>query len=435
MQKSGVASVAALLVVTSHLTSFSAQAASLAERDLNARMLQLEQMLREQEQRISRQEKRLAQQEKVIAEQQKALRQQRQASAGPSREAPSPAHRAEASTNSSTAPAAVPPPQPAAAPPAAAQQRAPVTASKQPSAEPPAIEQIADIGGVLLPKGGLVLEPGLEYTHSSARRVEIAGFSVLPAIVIGDFDLRSTSRNTIVGSVTGRYGLTDRLEIEAKLPYVYRSDRTTGRPFLEGSQQDISTSASGNDLGDVELAAHYQINDGQSGWPYFVGNLRVRAPTGTHPFEVERDPTTNLETELPTGTGFWGFEPSLTMIMPSDPAVYYANLSYLYNMERSFGGSTGTVDPGDSIGFSFGSALAINERSSFSLGGDFQLVRPTTQNGQTVAGSEDLYIGRGILGFTQKVSDSTSVNLSFSFGVTEDAPDFQLGLRMPITLY
>jgi len=36
----------------------------------------------------------------------------------------------------------------------------------------------------------------------------------------------------------------------------------------------------------VEVGAHYQINHGQDGWPYFIGNLRYKSNTGKGPFEV-----------------------------------------------------------------------------------------------------------------------------------------------------
>jgi len=425
----GMASTLALLVMAQGGAAAPAHAANAADMDLMNRLKQLEQMLQAQEKRISSQEQRLAQQERTIAEQQKLLSQQRRTTE---------AQRQEPQAAPTQPPAAQRQPQPTAQAPQApvtTAAQAPATATQPRRNEPPVVEQIANIGGVLLPKGGLVLEPGIEYVHTTARRVEIAGFSVLPAVVIGNFEVNKTSRNTVIGSLTSRYGLTDRLEIEGKVPYIYRSDTVTARPFGVGAQQDVSTSATGHDIGDVEVAAHYQINQGLNDWPYFVGNMRLRAPTGTHPYEVPRDPTTGLERTLPTGTGTWGIEPSVTMIVPSDPLVLYSNLSYLYNVERDFGGTIGRIDPGDAIGLSFGTALAVNERSSFSIGGDFQFVRPTRQNGHDVPGSENLYIGRGILGFTQRLTDSTSLNFNFAFGVTEDAPSVQLGVRMPFTLY
>ena len=76
---------------------------------------------------------------------------------------------------------------------------------------------------------------------------------------------------------------------------------------------------------------------------------------------------------MATGSGFWGVQGSLSMLYPTDPAVLFANVSYLYNqgrdIDQTYGAVTvGQVDPGDSIGFGFGFGFALNPRFSFSLG-------------------------------------------------------------------
>lgn len=175
----------------------------------------------------------------------------------------------------------------------------------------PEVAAIADVGGVLLPKGRLVIEPSFDYVRSDVNRAEIAGFSVLPGIIIGNINVTQESHNTVVSALTARYGLTNRLEMEVKVPHVWRDDTTTGRPLGGGgADQDTTTSANGSDIGDVEFAAHYQINQGGGGTPYFVANLRGKSRTGQDPFEVRRDPTTNIETQLPTGTGFGRLSPA-----------------------------------------------------------------------------------------------------------------------------
>jgi hypothetical protein len=214
----------------------------------------------------------------------------------------------------------------------------------------PEVAAIADVGGVLLPKGRLILEPSINYVRSDVNRAEIAGFSVLPGIIIGNINVSKESHNTVVSSMTARYGITNRLEMEVKVPHVWRDDTTTSRPLGgSGADQDTTTSANGSDIGDIEFAAHYQINQGGGSMPYFVANARGKSRTGQDPFEVRRDATTNVETQLPTGTGFWAFEPSLTMIYPTDPAVLYANINYLMNFERDVNGF-GKIDPGNALG-------------------------------------------------------------------------------------
>jgi len=264
------------------------------------------------------------------------------------------------------------------------------------------------------------------------NRAEIAGFSVLPGIIIGNINITEESRNTIVSALTARYGLTNRLEMEVKVPHVWRDDTTTGRPLGGGgADQDTTTSANGSDIGDVEFAAHYQINQGGGGTPYFVANLRGKSRTGQDPFEVRRDPTTNIETQLPTGTGFWAFEPSLTVIYPTDPAVLYANLNYLINYERNVSGF-GKIDPGNAFGVNFGMGVALNEKLSFSLGYDHKQVQKTRLNGLAGTSARTLQVGRLLMGASFRPDGPVTVNVTLGVGVTEDSPDLDMVVRLPM---
>ncbi|HIF11187.1 MAG TPA: hypothetical protein EYQ81_16015 [Sneathiellales bacterium] len=167
----------------------------------------------------------------------------------------------------------------------------------------PEVAAIADVGGVLLPKGRLILKPSANYVRSDVNRAEIAGFSVLPGIIIGNINVTEENRNTVISSMTARYGLANRLEVEVKVPHVWRDDTTTSCPLGGfGVDQESTTSANGSDIGDIEFAAHYQVNKGGGKMPYFVANLRGKSHTGKDPFEVRQD-ANNVETQLPTGTG------------------------------------------------------------------------------------------------------------------------------------
>ncbi len=167
----------------------------------------------------------------------------------------------------------------------------------------PEVAAIADVGGVLLPKGRLILKPSANYVRSDVNRAEIAGFSVLPGIIIGNINVTEENRNTVISSMTARYGLANRLEMEVKVPHVWRDDTTTSCPLGGfGVDQESTTSANGSDIGDIEFAAHYQVNKGGGKMPYFVANLRGKSHTGKDPFEVRQD-ANNVETQLPTGTG------------------------------------------------------------------------------------------------------------------------------------
>jgi hypothetical protein len=313
---------------------------------------------------------------------------------------------------------------------------------------PPEIPRVsADIGGVLTPKGRTVVEPTVQYSYSKSQRVNIAGFTVTP-ILFGIFNVRDVRRETETVALTGRYGLTDRIELEARVPFVRREDTAEARPVDKPATNSDFFRANALDIGDIEFAGHYQINDGKNGWPFFIGNLRVKSDTGTSPYDIVTNLKYNLPTKLNTGTGFWSFQPSVTAIFPTDPAVFFANVSYLWNLEGNVpariggivpdgkGGNTlvkhpaSRIDPGDAIGFSFGTSLAYNEKASFSLGYSHTVYFKTTDGGINIEGT-DVDVGQFTFGLNYAFAKKTSANLAVAIGATRDAPDVQLTLRVP----
>jgi hypothetical protein len=316
----------------------------------------------------------------------------------------------------------------------------PVGRAPEPAKEsrPPAIAPIFEQPGVLTPRGSFILEPSMQYSYSSNNRVALVGFTIIPAITIGLIDIRSVNRGTFIGALTARYGVTNRFEVEAKVPYVKRSDSTLTRPFGAVSETDSAFDSSGNGIGDVEFAARYQLNEGGGDRPYYIGGLRLKMRNGKDPFDVEIDPNTNLEKSLPTGSGFYSIQPSLTAIFPSDPAVFFGSISYLWNMKRDINkavglANVGTVDPGDALGFNFGMGLALNEKASFSLGYDHSIVGKDKFDGSFLATSQTRQLGSLLIGYAYRLNNKTSVNLSLGVGVTSEAPNVQLTLRMPFT--
>ena len=159
--------------------------------------------------------------------------------------------------------------------------------------------------------------------------------------MIGLIDIREVKRNTVTANLTARYGVTNRFELEARLPYVRRWDSVTSRPLAIGAGQEGLFNSDGSGVGDFEASARYQLNDGGADKPYYIGSLRFKSRTGTDPFEVLNEGTTStrlsngLQRELPTGSGFYTIQPGLTVLYPADPAVFFCNISYQYNFTRS----------------------------------------------------------------------------------------------------
>lgn len=313
----------------------------------------------------------------------------------------------------------------------------PVTSEEK---RPPEVAAIFDQPGVLTPKGTLTVEPSLQYSHSSTDRIALVGYTIIPAITIGLIDVRRISRDTFVAGLAARYGITNRIEVEGKAPYVYRTEAASTTPFATGTDKDTDKitdySMDGNGLGDIEFGVRYQLNQPATG-PFYIANLRLKSATGTDPFEVPLDPVTRLQTESPTGSGFWGLQPSLTVIFPTDPAVFFGSINYMWNIERNVGVVNdvdyGDFDPGDSYGFNFGMGLALNEKASFSIGYDHCIISRNHQNGNVLPGELTIHVGSLMLGYSYRFVDNKSVSFSLGAGITEEAPDVQLIVRTPFS--
>lgn len=324
----------------------------------------------------------------------------------------------------------------------------PVATESRESAEQRAtqIAQIFEQPGVLTPAGKFMLEPSLQYAYSTNNRLALVGYTVIPALLIGVIDVREVKRTTWLGALTARYGLTNRLELEAKIPYVYRSDDSVGRELLQGTATNTAFNATGEGLGDIELTARYQFNDGGADNPYYIGTMRVKTHTGTDPFENKISTSVGgfrggIETELATGSGFYGVQPGLTVLYPSDPAVFFGSISYLYSFERndikqktdSGDIDVGSVQPGGILQFNFGMGLALNERSSFSIGYDQSSVGKIEQNGKAVDDAVTVELATLLLGFSYQLNDKRAINISVGAGLTADTPDITLTMRMPMS--
>lgn len=305
--------------------------------------------------------------------------------------------------------------------------------------------------GILTPKGTIVLEPSVQYAYSSSNQVALVGYTIIPSLLIGLVDVRQVKQHTFTTALTGRFGITNRFEVEAKLPYVYRSNSTVSREIFTGSAIDNVFETSGRHIGDAEVTARYQFNEGDASTPYMIGTLRFKSRTGKDPFEVVTDCVTRcignttgtgLPLDLPTGSGFYTLQPGLTWLFPSDPVVFFGSFSYAYNFKRSGvsrtvrdGGTEflGDFRAGDVIGMNFGMGLALNDKSSFSIGVDLNSVGRVKQNGTPVPGSVRTQLATLMLGYSYRYDAKRSVNISVGAGLTRDTPDLTLTARIPFT--
>ncbi|MGM0782531.1 MAG: transporter [Pseudomonadota bacterium] len=298
----------------------------------------------------------------------------------------------------------------------------------------------------------LTIEPGISYSYSDRSELALNGFLALDAIFLGNISVDDVESHTTTFDLSTRYGVTDRLELELMIPYVYRSTHyeTIGAGGATGSSVEETVSEGG--LGDISAGLYYRLLPETESRPDIVWNFSVRAPTGKHPYDIGRitvdlDGTENLTvpSELPTGNGVWGVSTGFSLLKTIDPAIIFANIGYTHNIEESFDDISsdddkvpGKVNLGDSVRFGFGTAFALNERFSLSMSLSYQHAFETeiTQDG----GPSENIIGSSAnsasvnFGATYGLTDSTSIVTSVGVGLTDDAPDFTLDFRIPFQI-
>jgi len=327
---------------------------------------------------------------------------------------------------------APPPPPPAAVEPERAKPPAAEPAKPEPpSEEPPPVSlelALIERGGLLLPPGRLEIVPAFDYFFIDTRRISVSGFSILPTLIIGVLETEKVQRNIIEPSLTARLGVFQDFQAEVRVPFRYIEDTR--------STETMETSTSDAGIGDVEAAVFYQPLR-ERGWvPDVIVGVRGKSITGQDPFG-------GSATDLPLGTGFYSITGTITAVKSADPAVIFASIIYTHNLDRTVRllGShefETEIDPGNSIGYNLGVALAlsidlaINFRfeQRFVSSTETRSLQPGVINGE-VPGSR-LNVATAYAGVTWAIARNVSMDLSVGVGLTEDTPDVSVHLAFPI---
>ncbi|MEH6418245.1 transporter [Pseudomonas sp. CGJS7] len=291
------------------------------------------------------------------------------------------------------------------------------------------------------------LDAGFNYSYYDRRQLALSGFLALDAIFLGSINLDQTKASVGTFELSGRYGLTDRLSIEATLPYVYRDSR-----FVSGGAGGASSVVSevrmrSQGVGDASVAAYYQWVKESQRWPDIVTSLRVRAPTGRDPFGLKLiqpdgdNNNLNIPEDLPTGSGVWAATFNVSALRTYDPVILFGNIGYSYNQPADFDDispvaeqiSPARVALGNTVQLSGGLAIALNDRSavSFSVAtavtGATHLTAPGASK-RRVPGSSSNSTTLNI-GASYVLPSGWTFNGQLAAGLTPDAPNFVFSLR------
>ena len=305
-------------------------------------------------------------------------------------------------------------------------------------------------GGVLTPKGTLVIQPELSYSYYNSNQVNVNGFTIVPGITFGNININTNQEHLLTQQITLRLGLTNRSEIYVRVPFLAGYDTTVTSPILSGQTvAPLVVSSHAFSLGDISLGGSYQINQGSVRIPTFVANLDFKTITGTSPFSVPIFTTNDvngtylagIDKRLPTGTGFYQVQPSLTILYPTSPVILFGNLQYIYNVPNtvsvqsiSGGAPVKTkLQPGNGVGISFGMGFSLNDSTSFSIGYQEDQYFNESQNGASIKGTS-YDEGAFDFGLGYSVSKKVNINVGVGIGVGPNAPAAQIVIRIPISM-
>jgi hypothetical protein len=236
------------------------------------------------------------------------------------------------------------------------------------------------------------------------------------------FNIENDSSHTITNTLSVDYGLQDNLTGSVTLPIISRY-----------SQNDTGDGLS-HSLGDISLGARWQPMESQRGKPSFNLSGNVRLPTGRNPFKVD------ASKGLATGSGVTSFNAGINFNHIVDPVALFGSINAGYSLPAKHLGQIRNtrvlteVKPGASVGLALGFAYAL----SYNISTSFSVQ-------ETISAGSRLYFadGRstktrvqtaGILNFGlgYRISPKTTINFTAGIGLTDDAPNFSLGLSMPL---
>ena len=197
--------------------------------------------------------------------------------------------------------------------------------AQQPQEEAPSTRltlerALIEQGGLLLRPGQLDVEPSVEYTFFSTRRIDVSGFSILPTLIIGVLQTEEVERNLLDTALTMRLGLFRDLQIDARVPYRVTWDQLT--------TASAERTESNDGIGDVEVGLSYQVLRERAYVPDVILGVRGKFRTGEDPFEAGTDTP-------PLGTGFYSVTGLVTAARSFDPAALFATALYTHNFGRS----------------------------------------------------------------------------------------------------
>lgn len=270
-----------------------------------------------------------------------------------------------------------------------------------------ALERTLTRQGVLLvPSGYVEVSPSVQYTRRNTRGTGPVEFN--GDVFAGDNRMR---RDEMTAAVDLRVGLPFDAQAELRLPYnLVHSQQTGELDFLPVDE----SSDTGSGLGKIQVGLAKTLMRERSWRPDLVGRIAWEADTGS-----DQDNGVSLQ------SGGHAFTAEVSALKRQDPLAFIAGAGYTWNTEDD------DLRPGNEIFASLGAALAVTPETSLRATLDQRFVSDIELDSDTIDGSNtnetSLTFGGSVL-----VNRNTLLDVAFSAGLTEEAPDYSLIVSLPI---
>lgn len=274
-------------------------------------------------------------------------------------------------------------------------------------------------------KGQYAMNYDLGYSFYRDKQIDIAldpNGSSVQRLRIQD-DAQHSFTNTFDIS----YGLRDNLTLSMSLPLQYKIDSVGGKEAVG--------------LGDVSFGLRWQPIPLTRGLPTTTFFSSLSTATGDSPYEI------NSAKDLATGKGYYSLSAGVSVSKVTDPIVLFGSASLTVGngtsgLNQNQGGRIlQSFSPGQTLSSSFGFAYSLNYDVSMSASYQQSI---STNARYTFLQNEDGTLSQvafnaptqlsSMLNYTLSLRTSPKrvVNVSVGFGLSEDTPDVNLGLSMPL---
>ncbi|MDN6318367.1 MAG: transporter [Marinobacter sp.] len=276
--------------------------------------------------------------------------------------------------------------------------------------------QAAEKNYSLQKKGTHSLNYSFDYSYTADQRLDLA----ITNGSVRNLDVVPSATHNFTNAFSYDFGLLDNFTVGARIPLVVKYD----------TEDELNV----YDFGDISVTGRWQP------FAYVPGKMSTTlfgtftSKTGISPYEID------IKEQLSTGSGYYSLGGGASLSKVLDPVVVFGSVSATYNLPaddlQQVRGARllNEVEPGFGISGSAGFAYSLSYDISLSISAQLSYSDETilTFSNGDQAMAQDQMSGFLSVSLGTRVSDTTIVNTSLGIGLTEDAPDFSLGVSLPI---